>query len=121
MDFIREKGSGQPPICYGESHPEKLRPATKTRPGRPAIPQSQWTHRNWLNHIADFYASLNPQATADYAERNLRSEKIFRIDVAVLLREVMSRESLYWLYDSAPPPAPPAPPGPDSMEAPLPP
>jgi hypothetical protein len=33
----------------------------------------------------------------------------------------MNRESLYWLYDSAPPPVPPAPPGPGSMEAPLPP
>jgi hypothetical protein len=37
----------------------------------------------------------------------------------VLLREVMSRESLYWLYDGAPPLALPAPPSPSSMEAPL--
>jgi hypothetical protein len=36
--FHRGKGSAQPPICYGESHPKKPCPATKTRPGCPAIP-----------------------------------------------------------------------------------
>jgi hypothetical protein len=36
--FLRRKGSAQPPIRYGESYPEKPRPATKNRPGRPAIP-----------------------------------------------------------------------------------
>jgi hypothetical protein len=32
--FLRGKGSGQPPIRYGEFHPENPRSATKTRPGR---------------------------------------------------------------------------------------
>jgi hypothetical protein len=100
---------------------KKPRSATKTRPGRPAIPQSQWTHRNWLNHLADRYASLNHQATAYHEERKLRPGKIFCINVAVVLREVMCMESFYWLHDGALPPVTPAPPGPDSMEAPLPP
>jgi hypothetical protein len=43
-----------------------------------------------------------PTATADHAERNLQPEKIFLINVAVLLRKVMSRESFYWLYDDDP-------------------
>jgi hypothetical protein len=64
--FLRGKGRTQPPIQYGESHPEKPRAATATRPGRPAIPQSQWTRRNWLNHHADRYASLDLEATADH-------------------------------------------------------
>jgi hypothetical protein len=64
---------------------------------------------------------VKPQVTADHAERNLRPGKIFRINVAVLLREVMSWVLFYWLYDGVPPPVLPVPPGPDSMEAPLPP
>jgi hypothetical protein len=108
----------QPPIRFGESHPEKLCSATKTRPGCPAIPQSQRSHCNWLNHFADRYASLNSQATADHhMECNLWPGKIFYINAVVLLREVISRESFYWLYDGAPPPVPPAPPAPNLMEA----
>jgi hypothetical protein len=70
--FLRGKGRMQ----YGKSHPEKPRAATATRSGRPAIPQSRWTRRNWLNHLADRFASLDPEATADHEERNLRPGKI---------------------------------------------
>jgi hypothetical protein len=62
--FLRGKGRTQPPIRYGESHSEKPRAATTTRLGRPVIPQPKWTRRNWLNHLADRYASLDPKATA---------------------------------------------------------
>jgi hypothetical protein len=111
-------------VRYGESHPKKPCPATKTlrvavRPSLSPSGPTATTHRNWLNHLADRYASLNPQATAYHAERNLRPGKIFFIDVAVLLREVVSGDLFYWLYDGAPPPVPPPPPGPDSMEDPL--
>jgi hypothetical protein len=41
--FLRGKSRTQPPIQCGESYPEKPQAATATRPGRPAIPQSQCT------------------------------------------------------------------------------
>jgi hypothetical protein len=63
--------------------------------------------------------SLDPEATLDHEERNLRPGKIFRINVAVLLREVMSEDSFYWLYNASFPPVSHSPPGPDSIEAPL--
>jgi hypothetical protein len=40
--------------------------------------------------------------------------------VADLLREVISKDSFYWLYNAPPPSVPSSLPGPDSMEAPLP-
>jgi hypothetical protein len=61
LAFLQGKCRTQPSIRYEESHAEKPRAATTTRPGRPAIPQSKWTHGNWLNHLADRYASLDPR------------------------------------------------------------
>jgi hypothetical protein len=60
--FHRVRGS-QPPIVHGESHPERPRPPKKNSPGRRAIPEDQWNHSNWLNYLADRYAS-GPGATA---------------------------------------------------------
>jgi hypothetical protein len=64
--FHQVRGS-QPPIVHRESHPERPRPPKKNSPGRRAIPEDQWTHSNWLNHLADRYAS-GPGATAGLAK-----------------------------------------------------
>jgi hypothetical protein len=74
------------------------RPPKKNSPGRRAIPEDQWTHSNWLNHLADRYAS-GPGATAGLAKRNLKPIKVFTFQVEDILNNVVPPDSLYWRYN----------------------
>jgi hypothetical protein len=88
----------QPPIVHGESHLEHPRPPKKNSPGRRAISEDQWTHSNWLNYLADRYAS-GPGATAGLAKRNLKPTKVFTFQVENILNSAVPPYSLYWRYD----------------------
>jgi hypothetical protein len=95
--FHQVRGS-QPPIVHGESHPERPRPPKKNSPSRRAIPEAQWTHSNWLNHLADRYAS-GSGATAGLATRNLEPTKVFTFQVEDILNSAVPPDSLFWRYD----------------------
>jgi hypothetical protein len=99
--FHQVRGS-QPPIVHGESHPERPRPPKKNSPGRRAIPEDQWTHNNWLNYLADRYAS-GPGATAGLTKRNLKPTKVFTFQVEDILNSAVPPDSLYWRYDNSMP------------------
>jgi hypothetical protein len=84
----------QPPIVHRESHPERPRPPKKNSPGCWAIPEDQWTHSNWQNHLADRYVS-GSGATAGLAKRNLEPTKVFTFQVEDTLNSVVPPDSLY--------------------------
>jgi hypothetical protein len=90
--FLQGRGD-HPRVRHGHAHPERFYPATRNCPARPPISHSQWSTRNWLNHLTDRYASPDPMATASL-EPGLRPRRVFHIQVEDLLNQVMSPNSL---------------------------
>jgi hypothetical protein len=93
--FLQERGDHLQ-VCHGHAHPERFHPVTRNRPTRPPIPRSLWSTRNWLNHLADTYASPDPMAITSL-EPGLRPRRVFYIQVEDLLNQVMSPDSLVWV------------------------
>jgi hypothetical protein len=98
--FLQGRGD-HPRVCHRHAHPERFHPATRNLPARPSIPRSQWSTRNWLNHLADRYASPDPMATASF-KPGLRPRRVFYIQVEDLLNQVMSPDSLVWVSQDMP-------------------
>jgi hypothetical protein len=62
--------------------------------------RTRWTHSNWLNYLADRYAS-GPGATAGLAKRSLKPTKVFTFQVEDILNSVVPPDLLYWRYNKS--------------------
>ena len=84
--LIQARRPNQPLIKWIDSLPERARPPTKTKPGRPAIPEAQWTDLMWLNVVADLLTKDSLHAHNMLTQKYLLPIRQHRITIDTLLQ-----------------------------------